>query len=267
MSGGHREATTEAYCWLIQRPDGAGLSVTSHDEEVTCEGISCEPNIALRVDRLRITDQLGGGELRLSGALSSSGFSVDDLAQGRWSDSTLRLLRSDWGSAAATTMLCHGDLSAIHVQGENAEVEVSLSPQRLRDQASVQTSPECRAVLGDRHCRISMRSRHRRIVVTAVNDAQLTVDLQSTEPFGFGHLRWLSGSNCGLDDYVVATAPYKLELRERPRGAIKPGDRALLTEGCDGRRSTCSTRFSNIANFRGEPDLPGTDILMRYPGV
>jgi hypothetical protein len=32
---------------------------------------------------------------------------------------------------------------------------------------------------------------------------------------------------------------------------------------------TCSqqVRFANAANFRGEPYLPGTDLLTRYPGA
>ena len=39
-----------------------------------------------------------------------------------------------------------------------------------------------------------------------------------------------------------------------------------LTEGCDKRFATCRTRFANSANFRGEPHLPGNDLLTRYPG-
>jgi len=29
---------------------------------------------------------------------------------------------------------------------------------------------------------------------------------------------------------------------------------------------TCSARFGNAVNFRGEPYLPGNDLLTRYPG-
>jgi hypothetical protein len=39
-----------------------------------------------------------------------------------------------------------------------------------------------------------------------------------------------------------------------------------LTQGCDKRAATCAERFANIANFRGEPHLPGFDLLTRFPG-
>ncbi len=39
-----------------------------------------------------------------------------------------------------------------------------------------------------------------------------------------------------------------------------------LIEGCDRQLATCRDRFANIANFRGEPHLPGNDLLTRYGG-
>ena len=39
------------------------------------------------------------------------------------------------------------------------------------------------------------------------------------------------------------------------------------TQGCDKMLATCSGRFGNVANFRGEPHLPGMDLLTRYPGA
>ncbi|MGO1304812.1 MAG: phage BR0599 family protein, partial [Sphingomonas parapaucimobilis] len=40
-----------------------------------------------------------------------------------------------------------------------------------------------------------------------------------------------------------------------------------LVEGCDKRLETCLSRFGNVVNFRGEPFLPGIDLLTRYPGA
>ena len=40
-----------------------------------------------------------------------------------------------------------------------------------------------------------------------------------------------------------------------------------LIEGCDKRFETCRDRFANALNFRGEPHLPGIDLLTRYPGA
>jgi AcrR family transcriptional regulator len=37
-----------------------------------------------------------------------------------------------------------------------------------------------------------------------------------------------------------------------------------LIEGCDRQLATCRDRFANVANFQGEPHLPGNDLLTRY---
>ena len=57
-----------------------------------------------------------------------------------------------------------------------------------------------------------------------------------------------------------------MTLRDPPRIAIEAGARLWLTEGCDKRFETCWSRFANAINFRGEPHLPGNDLLTRYPG-
>ena len=44
------------------------------------------------------------------------------------------------------------------------------------------------------------------------------------------------------------------------------GARVELIEGCDKSLATCAARFANALNFRGEPYLPGMDLLTRYPG-
>jgi hypothetical protein len=45
------------------------------------------------------------------------------------------------------------------------------------------------------------------------------------------------------------------------------GDLIIISEGCDKAFTTCRLRFSNSENFRGEPYLPGMDLLTRYPGA
>jgi hypothetical protein len=42
------------------------------------------------------------------------------------------------------------------------------------------------------------------------------------------------------------------------------GTRVELREGCDHTIATCADRFQNALNFRGEPFLPGNDLLARH---
>jgi uncharacterized phage protein (TIGR02218 family) len=46
---------------------------------------------------------------------------------------------------------------------------------------------------------------------------------------------------------------------------IQVGDKYFVYAGCDKKQSTCISKFGNIVNFRGEPFVPGTDSIVKYP--
>jgi uncharacterized phage protein (TIGR02218 family) len=63
----------------------------------------------------------------------------------------------------------------------------------------------------------------------------------------------------GLTD-AIAT----LTLLEGPVRAIAEGDSFIARAGCDKRIATCGAKFANTANFRGFPNIPGQDAVLRY---
>lgn len=258
--------SSHAYFCVLQRTDGVGLGATSHDRAVTLGDITYDPAPGLAPSELTLSDDLFSSSLRFAGALSSEGLRTTDLMAGRWASASLLLSGGDWASDADPELLCRGRISSVRLRDGAIDGELDLLPQRSQEQPCPQTSPECRAQLGDRQCRVAMRGRTRRARVSAVDGLRVSFGLPDMERFGAGRLRWLSGENCGFDQAVMSTFEGGIILRERPPFAAAAGDRVLLVEGCDGRLQTCSERFGNVANFRGEPFLPGTDFVTRYPG-
>lgn len=108
--------------------------------------------------------------------------------------------------------------------------------------------------------------------VTAVID-RTAFDAAIEEPraadgwFAGGVLAWETGANagrsCEVRAWVQATGRLTLFLPQP--FAIEPGDKFRLYPGCDKRLSTCTSRFANVLNFRGEPYLPGQDAMLSYP--
>ena len=85
--------------------------------------------------------------------------------------------------------------------------------------------------------------------------------------FAGGVLTWESGANagrsCEVRDWVEASSRITLFLPQP--FAIEVGDKFRAYPGCDKRLSTCTGRFANVLNFRGEPHLPGQDAMLSYP--
>ncbi|NCB04172.1 MAG: hypothetical protein EOM69_01445, partial [Clostridia bacterium] len=67
----------------------------------------------------------------------------------------------------------------------------------------------------------------------------------------------ICGQNYEVLLHDVTGGLVMLTLLEAPLRAIAVGDDFTVTAGCDKRAETCSGKFSNIANFRGFPHIPG----------
>lgn len=82
-----------------------------------------------------------------------------------------------------------------------------------------------------------------------------------------GFIVWESGRNAGIAQEVNTWNGTTLTLFARPFHAPAIGDRFVIHPGCDHTRATCHTKFNNVANFRGEPDVPGMDEYMKTPNA
>ena len=127
----------------------------------------------------------------------------------------------------------------------------------------------CRAELGDRRCRVNMAGR--RQVARVIGSDQEMLELNVAEPapngWGGGRVRWLEGSSAGVSSPILTSSGATVILTIPPVLGVVTGTQVEVMEGCDKRFATCRDRFANAPNFRGEPHLPGIDLLTRYPGA
>lgn len=267
MSQQPDEVTTQAFHWVFQRPDGAGFATTSHDRPLRVGSTIFEADMDLHPAELVLSERMLGSSLRVKGALSNPALNSTDILSGRWSGTSVTLVTADWSNGSEASIICKGELGHLKFDDGVLSMIVDVLPDASRDSPCPQTSPECRAVLGDERCRVDLRSRKMRVTVAAVEDSIVVIDETYTEGFVMGQLRWLTGKCSGMKQTIVAADGARLMLQARLHDKVESGDRALLVEGCDGRRATCAERFGNILNFRGEPDLPGSEILLRFPGA
>lgn len=93
--------------------------------------------------------------------------------------------------------------------------------------------------------------------------ANLKSELSNSGAFARGKLRVTGGPLSGIKRHILFAQGYELHLDVPfPRQTV--GFRATISEGCDQKLSTCLGRFNNARAFRGEPNLPGNDALIRY---
>jgi uncharacterized phage protein (TIGR02218 family) len=261
------ELTTIALCWLIERCDGVTIGLTAHDRDLEIGGLLYRAAPGMTPSAIARSAQLDADSMDVSGALTSAAISEADLLAGRWDGARIELFATDWTQPGAQVALAGGTIGGVETRGGMLTAELRGFAAALERPVVEETSPECRAELGDKRCRVPMAGRRRFARVTGVADAVVTLDTPEPDAnaYGGGRLRWIGGVNSGLEDAISRSEAHVVTLRRPPRF---DGEGALveLIEGCDKRIATCSARFANAVNFRGEPYLPGIDLLTRYPG-
>ena len=259
-----------ALCWRVTRLAGGCLGFTTHDRALVVDGLVYAPAPGVAPSAVRASDGFEVDLMEVAGALSGDAITAAELADGRYDGALVELFMVDWEQPEAGRMaLARGTLGTVE-QRDGAFTAELRGPGHALARVPVElTSPECRAELGDARCRVDLAA-HTRLgrVVAVAGAATMQVDLAGADgDFAYGRLRVLDGVCGGTEREIAASVGGALTLREALERVPGAGDRVEVRSGCDKRFATCRTRFSNGANFRGEPHVPGQDALVRYAGV
>jgi uncharacterized phage protein (TIGR02218 family) len=259
---------TLALCWRLERRDGVTIGLTDHDRDLVIDGLRYAASPGMTPSAIKRACGIDADTMQVDGALTSDAIAERDLIAGRWDGARVVLFGADWSSGEGRVELGEGRLGSVELHDDQFSAELTGLAAVLDRPVVEATAPECRAELGDRRCRVALAGRRRFVRISAQDDATLSVD--AVEPtagaYGFGRLLWLGGDNAGLEGAIARSDGATVTLRTAPMFPVAPGTLAELVEGCDKSMATCSTRFGNAVNFRGEPYLPGMDLLTRYPG-
>lgn len=265
-----QELVCLAFCWRLERRDGVTIGLTSHDRDLVIGALVYKAAPGLVPSAVSRGSGLEPDSMELNGAVTDDAIREEDLRAGRWDNAALWLHLTEWTAPGVLWLeLMRGELGGVQNRGQGFSVELSGPAAVLTRPVAPATSPGCRASLGDKDCRVDLSHRRRVAKVAGVSGSIVSIaggGLAAGDHV-FGTLRWLEGANCGMTQSIVASDAVSIALADAPAFAVAVGTRVLLTEGCDKQMATCAARFGNAINFRGEPYLPGSDLLTRYPGA
>lgn len=266
--------TTLSWCWRISRADGVALGFTDHDRTLSFDGTDFEPESGFAASEIRAGSDLAVDAQDAIGVLTSDRITETDILDGRWDNAAVELWRVNWADTSQRVLLRRGAAGQIR-RGRMAFVAEVRSLAHVLGQTVGRTfQAGCDARLGDARCGIDLENaiyKGSGVVTDLLRDrAFMASGLSAFEAgcFTSGTITWTSGVNAGRVTEVllhgldgsIAT----LTLLEAPVRAVAEGDNFVARAGCDKRVVTCSAKFANVANFRGFPNIPGQDAVLRY---
>ena len=242
------------------------LGFTSHDHDLAFGGIVHRAAPGVLPSAIRRTAGLSGDSAEMQGALAHDSIAEADLAAGRFDGARVEVGAVDW-ETREHAVLYNGTVGGVAREDGGFTAELRSAKAALDVDPVPRTSPTCRAQFCGPGCGLSAaRFTHRAALVSADPDTgQVEVDGPAPELLASGTLRWLDGPLAGLTSEILDADGVELILDTLPAEELLPGTRLLVREGCDHTLATCAGRFGNAVNFRGEPFLPGNDLLTRYP--
>ena len=271
LSGG---VTTLCYCWRVTRHDGVIMGFTEHDRDVVAAGTTFSAGTGFSASRLEQSLGLSIDNVEAAGALSSAGISEADILAGHYDDAAVDLYWVDWTDPMTFVLLTSGNVGEIRREGLAFSAELRSFAHRLNQKIGSTYSRQCQASLGDARCTIDLTQAQYRATVTVTTGGAgrvlVVAGLSSfaSDWFTDGTLTLNGGADAGLVFEVKAhrktSGIDQLELWLPPPFPIATGVTGTVVAGCRKTFAVCSSKFDNVANFRGFPQIPGTDAVTRY---
>ena len=266
--------TTLCRCYRIERHDGVVLGFTDHDRTLAFDGTVFEPTDGLDATEDVLGTGFAIGGLEVTGALTSERLDPDDLSAGLFDHAEVTVYLVNWSTPTERHLLRVGRLGEITREDGTFRAEIRGLAAALDEAKGRTFRPTCDADLGDARCGVDLTDPDMRGTGTAtVASDRRRFSASGLAGFAKGWfdrglLRWTSGANAGraveVRTHRRSGAIAVFDLWQAMHAEIAAGDGFTVTAGCDKRFRTCRLKFSNEANFRGFPHMPGNDFALNY---
>jgi hypothetical protein len=185
----------------------------------------------------------------------------------------LRIRRRHRGQSGAAneTLLFYGRVESAQVQADG-RATLTCAPIRKavrRILPTITVQRQCNWVLYGDECGVSEAAHKWAVTITANASGELTVSASdwTADPipdvgeFVGGFVEWYPDGDLAADlrrQWVTTHAALRTlsTFVHEPSIPLDTAARVWLYSGCDRSRTVCKSRFANIANFGGFPDMP-----------
>lgn len=267
-------ATTLCWCWRLTRRDGARLGFTDHDRDLHFDGTHFEASAGFTATEMKQSLGLSVDNLEVESALNSERLSEGELAAGFYDDARVEIFRVNWNNPEQRVLMRVGSLGEVTRSGKSFRAEVRGLSHYLQQPNGRIFQFTCDADLGDNRCKVDLDSGLYQgegtigAVISARSFRVVGVESYADQWFSRGLLTFVSGANNGFHVEIRSHRLYNgaaiVEVWQEPARLVEEGDQVNLKAGCDKQLATCRMKFSNVANFRGFPHMPGNDFITSY---
>jgi hypothetical protein len=298
------DCMTLAVLWKVVRQDGKKFGFTTHDNNITyndgTDTVEYEAFTGMTNTATANKSDLSVDNLEVTAFLDSASITETDIRAGLYDYATIQIRVVNWADLTQGDMkIRSGTLGEIKMRNGVFTAEIRGLTQYLTTVIGSLYGPLCRAELGaspahggyppfpgidpTSHwlCYVNLALYRQTGSVSSSPDAVTIVPNpglvmrgsptpHAPAPAGWfndGILTFTSGVmnkiSVEIKSWDGITLTTFLPMQFQPG----TGDAFTIEPGCNKTRDDCYNKFNNIVNMRGEPDIPGNDLVLLYPNA
>ena len=273
---------TLAWCVIITRKDATVYRYTTYDANLTVGGQTYKADPGFRLTDFAFDVEGSVTTFSLDFSYKSGEVTKVDVIGGLFDNATVQLYLVNYHDTAQTALIIKAHVGKPQIKDNECSLECHSLMQHLHQRVGDLVSPTCRAIFADKNddnlCKLDPASyTFAGAVVSIISDGLKFTDTTIGAAqvvdnyFTNGKITFTAGNNDGLSmevqEHDLTGGKNTITLALPLAFTLTIGDTFDAKAGCDGTTSNCSTKFlsSNILNFRGEPHVPGPDVVGQYP--
>ena len=263
-------------CIAVIGRAGASLHMTELDYDLEIDGVRYRSDISFNRSAVKQTATLDTGDMEIQGFVTDDA-TIDQFQRGLFNQARAEaFLVAASDPTSGRIPLITGSTGVVKIDTRGRfQMEIRDLKQFLSSNLGNTYQAECRADLSDSLCTVDLASYTSTGSVASVTTGREYTSFTASGIggsaagkddtwFAYGVLTWTSGNNQGVRAEVRSGSTGAFQLAFSLPAPIEIGDTFTVYAGCDKRLETCESKFDNILNFQGEPDMPGDDYINDY---
>ena len=240
---------------------GKVLYLTSGDRDVVYEGNTYKSDCGCNLSQVQTVLGTGAESVSITTLIQPDGITSAAIESGELDNATMRVLIADYTlDPVAAAIFFQGFVAQVTYE-DRLTALVQGNPYLSLDIAIASDvfSSNCRADFGDSRCTYDIDTTKENYVVDTITSQQVFTILDpdpgvAASYWQGGVAHFFSGANKGFNIEIQDSQPGGvITLKGLLPYALGVGDAVSLYAGCNKTTAMCQGRWSNIANFQGEP--------------
>ena len=246
-----------AICLYIQLFNGEKLRFTNYDSDIIIKERTYIANTILTYKSVEKNSELSKENNEIFGIINDTYFKQEDIIKGKLNNVYVEIFLINASDLNSDKLIINqGYINNIKITDNKFVANISSIQNKLNKKITYSFSQHCRAQFCDKKCALEEDNYTFHGMITKIISNNIFYDSKRNEEnfyFNFGKITFLSGINSGLCFQIKNFIDNEIELISSHIYKLKIGDRYSIIAGCDKYFSSCTTKFGNALNFRGEP--------------